>query len=85
MTQPVSQRQRQRQRQREQDALAWFFKHSPHLPDLHCEVAELSDLPALLHMALSDFEIILHDYFIISARNTGGLSLFAASSRLVRS
>ncbi|WP_320150827.1 GNAT family N-acetyltransferase [uncultured Tolumonas sp.] len=44
MTQPVS------QRQREQDALAWFFKHSPHIPDLHCKVAELSDLPALLHL-----------------------------------
>jgi hypothetical protein len=38
MTQPVS------QRQREQDASAWFFKHPPHIPDLHCKVAELSDL-----------------------------------------
>ena len=44
MKQPVS------KRQREQDVLAWFFKHSPHIPDLHCKVAELSDLPALLHL-----------------------------------
>jgi len=44
MTQPVS------QRQRELDVLAWFFKHPPHNSDLHCKVAELSDLPALLHL-----------------------------------
>lgn len=36
--------------QRDLDALAYFFQNPPHLPGIKCKIAELSDLPALLHM-----------------------------------
>ncbi|MBB6055968.1 GNAT family N-acetyltransferase [Tolumonas osonensis] len=36
--------------QRDRDALAFFFQNPPHVPDMYCRIATLSDLPALLHL-----------------------------------